>query len=168
MGDLDHLLKAKDDFAFLGLPQEFPLSSVALDQAAAGVANQIASASVDQASQLQQRLSAAKLRLADPVQRAKYLLTLLCGMDGPEAGELPDSVKAFQNQVATAGADPSAVSTLKSAMLSERQARLDHVATVFSFPRDTPNRVSQTSRDSAIWNDLRVIDAIDGLLAKLG
>ena len=166
MSELDTLLKAKDDFAFLGLPPQFPLDSVTLDAAVTRIANQISSASSDQAAQLRQRVAAAKQRLADPVQRARYLLALLSGIEGPGPGELPESVKSFEGQVASA-TDPTSLSALKSAMFSERQARLDHVATVFSFPRDLPNRVAQTSRDSAMWSDLRVIDAIDQLLAKL-
>jgi hypothetical protein len=167
MSELDTLLKAKDDFAFLGLEPQFPLSAVALDAAVARIANQLPSATSDQAFQLRQRLAIAKQHLADPAQRARYLLTLLSGIEGPGPGEVPDSIKTFESQVAGA-TGPAAVSALKSAILSERQARLDHIATVFSFPRDVPNRVSQTSRDSAMWSDLRVIEAIDQLLAKLG
>jgi hypothetical protein len=167
MSNLDHLLKATDDFAFLGLTPQFPLDSVTLDAAASRVAGQISVAGPDQAAPLRQRLAGAKQRLADPVQRARYLLALLSGKGDTDASEaLPDSIQAFQQQAASA-TDPASVASLKSTLLSERQARLDHVATVFSFPRDLPNRVAQTSRDSAMWSDLRVIDAIDQLLAKL-
>jgi inorganic triphosphatase YgiF len=167
MSDLDHLLKATDDFAFLGLTPQFPLDSVTLDAAASRVASQISGTNAQESAQLQQRLASAKHRLADPVRRARYLLALLSGEDDANAGEaLPDSMKAFQ-QEAAATADPASVASLTSTLLRERQARLDHVANVFSFPRDLPNRVTQTSRDSAMWSDLRVIDAIDQLLAKL-
>ena len=162
MSDLDTLLKAKDDFAFLGLEPQFPLTPVRWMRPSR-VANQIPSATPEQASQLRQRLSAAKQRLANPVQ-GRYLLALLSGVDDP--GRRNSRLgEEFDHQVAAA-TDPASANALKTTMMIERQARLDHIATVFAFPRDIPNRVSQNvpTRPCGV---ICAIEAIDQLLAKL-
>jgi len=166
MSAADNLQNAPDDFAFLGLERQFPLEPIQLDVAVARVTNQISAVGGDAAGALQQRLAAARARLSDPVQRGRYLLELLAGRTDADVGDVPQSLKAMAQQAASAS-DPAAISAARVALGSERQSRLDHVAQVFSFPRNVPNPVSQWSRDSAIRNDLRAIEFIDRSLAEL-
>ena len=166
MSDLTNLKNAADDFAFLGFGREFQIDPVRLDNAVARVSNEIEAAGGDQAAQLRERLQTARDRLADPVRRARYLLDLLTGPPDADVGGVPDSLKAFEQQAASAS-DPAAISAVRSGLLTERQSRLNHVATVFAFPRNVPNPASQWSRDSVVRSDLRAIDVIDQLLAQL-
>jgi hypothetical protein len=167
MGAEDNLQEAPDDFAFLGLERQFTIASVQLDAAVARVTNQISATGGENTAALQARLTAARQRLSDPVRRGRYLLDLLAGPTDADVGDIPDSLKALDQRVASA-ADPAAVSAARSALLTERQSRLEHVATLFSFPRNVPNPASQWSRDSAIRNDLRAIEFIDRALAQIG
>jgi hypothetical protein len=159
-------LHASDDFSFLGLEHQYQLSPLQLDAAVTRVTSQI-SAAGDVSGALQQRLQAARERLSDPVKRGNYLLDLLSGPSDVGAGVVPDSLKALAKQAAFAS-DPSAVSAARLELLEERQSRLDHVAQVFSFPRNVPNPVAQHSRDTAIRNDLRAVAFIDQSLSQPG
>jgi hypothetical protein len=158
-------LHATDDFAFLGLERQYQLAPAQLDAAVARVTAQI-SAAGDASGELQQRLLAARERLSDPVKRGNYLLDLLVGPSDVNPGVVPDSLKVLAQQVASA-ADPAAVNTVRLALNAERQGRLDHIAQVFSFPRNVPNPVAQHSRDTAIRNDLRAVAFIDQSLSQL-
>lgn len=166
MSDLDDLQNASDDFALLGFDREFQIDPVRLDDAVARVSNQISATGGDQAGPLRERLKTARERLADPVRRARYLLDLLAGPVDDDSGDVPESLKALEQQ-ASAATDSAAISALRSSLQSERQSRINHVATIFAFPRNVPNPASQWSRDSVVRSDLRAIDIIDRLLAQL-
>ncbi len=166
MSAAEDLQNAPDDFALLGLNREFQLDAVRLDTAVARVSNEISASGGDHAAELRQRLQAVRERLADPVRRAGYLLDLLAGPSDAGADGVPDTLKALEHQ-ADSALDPAAVSAVRSALLSERQSRLDHIATNFSFPRNVPNENVQWNRDSAVRNDLSAVAVIDRLLEQL-
>lgn len=166
MSDVNDIKDAPDDFALLGFDREFQIDPVRLDDAVARVSNEIIASAGNDAGRLRERLQLARERLGDPVRRARYLLELLAGSAESDVGDVPDSLKALEQQAASAS-DPVAISAVRSALLNERQSRLNHVATIFTFPRNIPNPASQWSRDSVLRSELRAMDFIDRVLAQL-